>query len=544
MVRERIVSEDSIAQCNLCVNDIDRAIKKLNRGKSDGDLGLYSDHIIMSTYRFKILLTSLINAMLIHGYNVDNLLASVIASIPKCMRSSLNSSENYRGIALCSALCKVIDYVFIDKYSSQLQSSNVQFAFKEGHDTVMCTAVLKETISYFNNRGSDVYACLLDASKAFDKVHFGKLFKLLFTKNVPAVVIRFLLDNYTRQTISAAWNGVKSKTFSAVNGVRQGGVLSPILFNIYFDEMLSRLRENGIGCKIGSHFVGALAYADDVTLICPSRKGLQEMINVCEKFGQEYCVNFNAKKTQCIAFRHKYRDENFPLTLGGKQLKWEREVNHLGNIVTFNLADDVDVNRKRGVFIGNVNKLFCNFGKLQSDVLVKLFQSYCCSFYGAVLWKRNTDKFKDICVEWNKAVRKVWRLPYMAHTNILGPLNGQLHISDQFAVRFVKFYMRMVNSKNTLVNFISRMANDNRSGFIYKNINDLKWRYNFNMFDKNVERMKCIAMIYDVCKLDEHVSQNVSILEELLYARDMPGTLYGFNYEEIVDMISEISTGI
>ncbi len=184
MIKEHIVNEDSIVQCDFSVDDIDKAIKKLNRGKSDGDIGLYSDHIIMCTYRFKVLLTKFINAMLVHGYNADNLLASVIASIPKCMRSSLSNSDNYRGIALCSALCKVIDYVFIDRYSSQLQSSNLQFAFKDGHDTVVCTAVLKETISYFNNRGSNVYACLLDASKAFDKVHFGKLFKLLFAKKI------------------------------------------------------------------------------------------------------------------------------------------------------------------------------------------------------------------------------------------------------------------------------------------------------------------------------------------------------------------------
>ena len=105
---------------------------------------------------------------------------------------------------------------------------------KDNHDTVMCTATLKETISYYTSRGSNVYACLLDASKAFDKVHFGKMFKLLLDKKLPAIVIRLLLDNCTRQKISATWNGKKSRVFNAFNGVRQGGVMSPLLFNILF----------------------------------------------------------------------------------------------------------------------------------------------------------------------------------------------------------------------------------------------------------------------------------------------------------------------
>ncbi len=82
--------------------------------------------------------------MLIHGHNVEDLLASVIASIPKNLLSSLNTSDNYRVISLCCSLCKIIDYVFIEKYSKHLKSSNLQFAFQAEHDTVMCTMLRKK----------------------------------------------------------------------------------------------------------------------------------------------------------------------------------------------------------------------------------------------------------------------------------------------------------------------------------------------------------------------------------------------------------------
>ena len=58
------------------------------------------------------------------------------------------------------------------------------------------------------------------------------------------------------------------------NGVKQGGVLYPLLFSIYTDSLLKRLEESGVGCHMGGHFTGALAYADDITLLSPSMPGL------------------------------------------------------------------------------------------------------------------------------------------------------------------------------------------------------------------------------------------------------------------------------
>ncbi len=84
----------------------------------------------------------------------------------------------------------------------------MQFAFKSNHDTVLCTSTLRETVSYYLNRGSDVCACMLDASKAFDNVHVGKLFKMLMDMKITLIVIRLLLDNYTCQNIFTSCNGV------------------------------------------------------------------------------------------------------------------------------------------------------------------------------------------------------------------------------------------------------------------------------------------------------------------------------------------------
>ena len=63
------------------------------------------------------------------------------------------------------------------------------------------------------------------------------------------------------------WNGVRSSMFSVFNGVKQGGIISPILFCIYIDDLMRGLANLGVGCYIGDCYVGALAYADDIVSV-------------------------------------------------------------------------------------------------------------------------------------------------------------------------------------------------------------------------------------------------------------------------------------
>ena len=83
------------------------------------------------------------------------------------------------------------------------------------------------------------------------------------------------------------------------NGVKQGGVLSPLLFVIYTDSLLKRLEELGVGCHIGGHFTGVLAYADDITLLSPSISGLRTLSKVYEEYATEFDVTFNGKNVSC-----------------------------------------------------------------------------------------------------------------------------------------------------------------------------------------------------------------------------------------------------
>ena len=82
----------------------------------------------------------------------------------------------------------------------------MQFAYKTQHSTALCSVVYLETLQYYRQNGSQVFSCLLDASKAFDPIHYGKLFNMLFDRNLPAFIICVFFDSYSRQQSRAMWN--------------------------------------------------------------------------------------------------------------------------------------------------------------------------------------------------------------------------------------------------------------------------------------------------------------------------------------------------
>ena len=157
-----------------------------------------SDHLLHAPVKCYYYLSLLFSAIMFHGYMPEELLKSVIIHIPK-NNNNLSNSENYRGISLCSALCKLFEHIVLSKCGMSLVSSDSQFGFKENHSTSICATVFKDITSFYLSQDTDVYCSFVDATKAFDRLKFDKLFEILLFRKVPAVYIRVLFDLYTRQ---------------------------------------------------------------------------------------------------------------------------------------------------------------------------------------------------------------------------------------------------------------------------------------------------------------------------------------------------------
>ena len=233
---------DKCINHNIDVSDVMYGINKLRNGKHDGFSNLYSDHLKYGPDKLAIILSLLFTTMIKHGTVPTGYTFSTILPIVKNKRKNLTSSDNYRAIALSSVMVKILDNIILNKFSDTLVSSDLQFGFKKKHSTIMCSFIVEEVIQYYKNNNTPINVCLLDASKAFDCVHYIKLFKLLRKKGMCPLFCKFLIVLYTNQTAHVKWNYSSSKTFIVRNGVKQGGVLSPFLFCIYIDELLMRLK--------------------------------------------------------------------------------------------------------------------------------------------------------------------------------------------------------------------------------------------------------------------------------------------------------------
>jgi hypothetical protein len=145
---------------------------------------------------------------------------------------------------------------------------------------------------------------LLDASQAFDKLQYTKMMMVLLKKGI--------CPSHVNQKMRIHWERSHSKYFTVSNGVKQGGILSPFLFSIYMNELLFNLNGSGFGCYIGTTFVGAFAYADDIIILCPSKFSLKAQFQLAVDFSQEYMITFNPTKCQLLFFqseKHRVRDD-------------------------------------------------------------------------------------------------------------------------------------------------------------------------------------------------------------------------------------------
>ena len=150
-------------------------------------------------------------------------------------------------------------------YKNHFHTSDLQHGFKKGLSTITCTYQLDEVVNYYNKNNTKVYALLLDASKAFDRVQYLKLFHTLVDKEMCPLLIRFIIYMYISQTMCVAWRDTLSNHFSVSNGVKQGGLFHPfyIIFIMIICSIICKCQ--GWDVQLASHM---LEYYNMLTILC------------------------------------------------------------------------------------------------------------------------------------------------------------------------------------------------------------------------------------------------------------------------------------
>ena len=245
-----------------------------------------------------------------------------------------------------------------------------------------------------------------------------------------------MLHIYTHQYYDVKWNGSYSERFGVSNGIRQGGILSPIFWNLYLDRLIQKMRKLDLGCHILGKFLGIFIYADDIFLLCPSRPGLQAMVNECQQFAKLNNLTFSVdpnpskSKTKCIVFSKKpVNTEMIPrINLGKSPLPWVPSLKHLGMILESNNSMSLDIVKKRGSFIGKINNLRQEFYFVNSDIMMRLFSIYALSFFGSALYDLFSKECNRIYSTYNIMVRTTLSLPRESHRYFIEELTEYPHV--------------------------------------------------------------------------------------------------------------------
>ena len=124
----------------------------------------------------------------------------------------------------------------------------------------MCIYALKEILENHRSHNGSMIMGFLDASKAFDRLKHTTLFGKLIDRMVPNYIVRIVMYWYANQTMCVRWSGIVSQGFHVTNGVRQGGILSPYLFNVYLDDLSIALSAFRTGCSVGNSLINHIMY--------------------------------------------------------------------------------------------------------------------------------------------------------------------------------------------------------------------------------------------------------------------------------------------
>ena len=291
--------------------EVKKATAKLKPGKGDPSFSFSSDCIKVKSNLLaeQTAAAIMIRSFLVHNHIPQFLLLSTVIPIIKDKFSSISVSKNYRNVCITSLVLKQVNWLIINLFGDVLGFHDLQFAYQPDVSAPMCTWAVLETVNYFLDNGSEVFACSMDKSKAFDLCQFSVLFRKML-RNLSLVFLRLIIYMYIHQFCNVLWGSQVSSGFSIKNGVGQGKILAGFAYCYYCRDLFLLLENSGFGCQINCVFAGAFGYSDDDIFLAPSVLSLQELLKTAEA----YCttaqnMDYSSQLTQThISQRQKTTD--------------------------------------------------------------------------------------------------------------------------------------------------------------------------------------------------------------------------------------------
>jgi hypothetical protein len=338
----------------------------------------------------------------------------IIIKLPK--KGDLNNCDNWRGIMLLSipskVLCKVILNRIDEKIDNKLREE--QAGFRAGKGCVDQIFTLRTVIEQCVEFNKPLHVNFVDFSKAFDSIHRQTLWKILRSYGIPEkmiIMITKFYDNF--QACVSVGNNKTSDFFKISTGVRQGCILSPILFILVIDWVMKKTTEDkkrGLQLGILGHLED-LDFADDLALISETIKHLQAKTDRLVKYAGQVGLFVNVKKTEIMNIP---TNPDQTITINGEQLKQSNKFTYLGSVISSENGSKADIKTridKARVAFNSLHNVW-NSKKLALKTKIRLYNSNVKSvlLYGAECWRTVKTETNQLNAFHNSCLRRICKI--------------------------------------------------------------------------------------------------------------------------------------
>lgn len=317
---------------NILRSEVERAVKELKAGKSPGVDNIPAELLKAGGDTTIDILHQICNNIWETGIWPSPWTQSLIITLPK--KGNLQLCQNYRTISLISHASKVMLKIILRRLKPQAEAviAEEQAGFREGRSTIEQIFNLRLLCEKHREMHKELHHIFIDFKKAFDRVWHEALWDTMKRYNMGNKIIQSIQNLYEKASSAVLYKGTVGDWFHTSVGVRQGCLLSPTLFNIFLEKIMTiALQDHQGTISIGGRNITNLRFADDIDGLAGSEQELRELTNKLNETSKQFGMEISAEKTKIMS--NRVNPINLPIEINGVQLQCVQQFKYLGSII-------------------------------------------------------------------------------------------------------------------------------------------------------------------------------------------------------------------